>query len=314
LVAALLLLACSAGSVSAPPRDRTGNAKQGASTVPGDAATEQPSPDAAPSEPAPTRQPFLPAPDRPLPREPEPLADLLTRTTRSLRRSIEAWAPGGTPSTARPPEDVVLLALHQQRIYRLLGRDSALAAATIDRLPGWLAGEARANTTAAAGLFSLVTPISSSSGFLTEPPPPAGELLVYYREAERRFGVDWEVLAAVHHVETKFSRVRSASTAGAQGPMQFIASTWDAYGLGGDVHDDHDAILGAANYLQASGAPESYRNALYNYNHAWEYVDSILAYARQMMRDPRDFFAYYNWQVFVLTTTGDQRLTGPGLD
>ena len=29
--------------------------------------------------------------------------------------------------------------------------------------------------------------------------------------------------------------------------MQFLPSTWDAYGLGGDIHDPHDAILGAAN-------------------------------------------------------------------
>jgi membrane-bound lytic murein transglycosylase B len=33
--------------------------------------------------------------------------------------------------------------------------------------------------------------------------------------------------------------------------MQFIPSTWAAYGLGGDVHDPHDAVMGAANYLHA---------------------------------------------------------------
>ncbi|MGH2579259.1 MAG: lytic transglycosylase domain-containing protein [Actinomycetota bacterium] len=116
-----------------------------------------------------------------------------------------------------------------------------------------------------------------------------------------------------NYTESKFGRVVSASSAGAQGPMQFIPSTWAAYGLGGDVHDPHDAILGAANYLHASGAPGNYRVALYHYNPVPEYVDAVMRYARQMTRDPRTFYAYYNWQVFVLTKHGDLRLTGPGL-
>jgi hypothetical protein len=33
-----------------------------------------------------------------------------------------------------------------------------------------------------------------------------------------------------------------------------------------------------------------------------------------MQKDPRDFFAYYHWQVFVRTTQGDVQLTGPGRD
>ena len=31
--------------------------------------------------------------------------------------------------------------------------------------------------------------------------------------------------------------------------MQFMPATWAAYGLGGDVQNERDAILGAANYL-----------------------------------------------------------------
>jgi membrane-bound lytic murein transglycosylase B len=79
-----------------------------------------------------------------------------------------------------------------------------------------------------------------------------------------------------NYAESKFGRVVSASSAGAQGPMRFIASTWAAYGLGGDVHDPHDAILGAANYLHASGAPENDRVALYRYNPVPEYVDAVM--------------------------------------
>jgi hypothetical protein len=63
----------------------------------------------------------------------------------------------------------------------------------------------------------------------------------------------------------------------------------------------------------ASGAPGNYRVALYHYNPVPEYVDAVMGYARQMTRDPRTFYAYYNWQVFVLTKHGELRLTGPGL-
>jgi membrane-bound lytic murein transglycosylase B len=95
--------------------------------------------------------------------------------------------------------------------------------------------------------------------------------------------------------------------------MQFIPSTWSAYGMGGDIHDPHDSIMGAANYLHRSGAPSRERQALFAYNHSGAYVNAILRYANQMRRDPRNFYVYYNWQVFVLTTKGDRRLTGPGL-
>jgi hypothetical protein len=32
-----------------------------------------------------------------------------------------------------------------------------------------------------------------------------------------------------------------------------------AYGLAGDIHDPHDAILDAANFLHANGAPANVR-------------------------------------------------------
>jgi membrane-bound lytic murein transglycosylase B len=94
--------------------------------------------------------------------------------------------------------------------------------------------------------------------------------------------------------------------------MQFIPATWKAYGLGGNVHDPHDAIMGAANYLAASGAPGDYPAALGHYNPSKSYVKAVWLYARQMMREPAAFLEYYNWQVFVITTHGDVQLTGPG--
>jgi membrane-bound lytic murein transglycosylase B len=142
---------------------------------------------------------------------------------------------------------------------------------------------------------------------------PASILLAYYREAGRRFEVPWSVLAAVNFVETKFGKLRNASAAGAQGPMQFRPATWRRYGLGGNVHDAHDAILGAANYLRASGSPRDLRGALRHYNPSPSYVDAVLRYAHRIASDRTMFFALYNWQVFVKTTRGDRRVTGPGL-
>jgi soluble lytic murein transglycosylase-like protein len=258
-------------------------------------------------DPSPEPEVFAPDPDAPIPTWPAELAAELVTVTEALRGSIDQWT-----KVERAPRVLVLQALYQQRIYGTLARDADLRSRVLDRLPQSLRGMARANSTAGAKLVSLVTPISKPSAFRTARPERAEVLRGWFEEAEARFGVDWELLAAVMYVESKFGRVRSASTAGAQGPMQFIPSTWAGYGLGGDIHDPHDSILGAANYLHASGAPDQERKALYAYNHAWEYVDAIQSYADQIRKDPRNYYAYYHWQVFVLTTEGPVRLTGPG--
>jgi membrane-bound lytic murein transglycosylase B len=263
----------------------------------------------------PCPQPWLPLPepDAWIPRAPDRLARALDATTRSLRAAIARWTTESDVSSGRAPLDVQLLALYQQRIYRMLARDPALARDVMARLSSSVAREGRINVAAGSDLLSLASPVSRPDLIRTQAPEPPGVLLGFYREAEERFGVAWQVLAAVNYTESKFGRVVSASSAGAQGPMQFIPSTWAAYGLGGDVHDPHDAIIGAANYLHASGAPGNYRVALYHYNPVPEYVDAVIRYARQMTRDSRTFYAFYNWQVFVLTKHGDLRLTGPGL-
>jgi membrane-bound lytic murein transglycosylase B len=94
--------------------------------------------------------------------------------------------------------------------------------------------------------------------------------------------------------------------------MQFLPSTWDTYGMGGNIGDPRDAIMGAANYLAASGAPGNYRRALFAYNRSEVYVEAIISYARRMIIEPRDFFVYYSWQVYVMTRRGPVRITGPG--
>jgi membrane-bound lytic murein transglycosylase B len=204
----------------------------------------------------------------------------------------------------------VLYALYQQRLYRLLARDRGLARATLVRVSERLAKTGRDFVAAHRELYRLTPPITSAR-IKVGRAPPAHTLLGYYREGQRRFRVSWNVLAAVHFVESKFGKLRSASAAGAQGPMQFLPATWRAYGLGGNVHDPHDAIIGAANYLHASGAPRNLRRALYAYNHSTAYVDAVLRYARRIAADRTTFYALYCWQVFVKTPNGDRRVTGP---
>ncbi|WP_327049267.1 lytic murein transglycosylase [Microbispora sp. NBC_01189] len=317
------LLACGlAGLVSlsgcAGARGEGSPAVSGGAEAPAASATppERPSGDpSAPTTPeqSPPAEPQAepPAPDAKIPKDPAALAGALTRTTALLRDAVDDWRRTGDPAKGQAPEPVVLLALYEQRLYRHLARHSDVASRTYGRLPKDQAARARDNVTAVRDLLSLAHPVSGPVKFRIEPPEPADVLLDGFRRAGRRFGIDWQVLAAVMLVETKFGRVRSPSYVGAKGPMQFMPGTWKAYGMGGDIDDTTDALLAAANYLHASGAPGDYRRALYAYNHSQAYVDAVLLHARQMKRDIRNYYAYYNWQVYVITTKGERRLSGP---
>jgi hypothetical protein len=238
----------------------------------------------------------------------------LVRTTARVHRAIDRWRAQGNPSTPRPPLAVELAALAQQRLVIRLTAEPRRAEAVLARVRGRLRPHVVATVRARLALLRLGHgPPRPLHTFRTGRPLPPDVLLRYYRQAQRRFQVDWHVLAAVNFVESAFGRLRSPSWAGALGPMQFLPSTWSAYGLGGNIHEPRDAVLGAANYLRASGAPRDYRRALYAYNPVSSYVEAVLRYADRMKRDLRAFYTYYSWQVFVRTPSGLRRLTGPGL-
>jgi Transglycosylase SLT domain len=250
-----------------------------------------------------------PAPHASLPRDPAALAQRLTETDRELGAAVDRWRTEGSLERHPPPDDVTLWALHQQRIHLLLTPREHLAEQVLALVPGRVAAHLRATFRARRGL-GKITP-ATPGRYRTGPPEPPARLLAYYRSAQRRFGVGWAVLAAINFVESAFGRMRNSSAAGAQGPMQFIPSTWEAYGLGGDINDPRDAILAAANYLHANGAPRRLRAALYRYNPSELYVNAVLAYTERIRREPRAFFSYYSWQVFVRVPGGTRRITGP---
>jgi membrane-bound lytic murein transglycosylase B len=244
-----------------------------------------------------------PPPDAPLPTGPRTLAAAIAENEEGLRAAVRTWDLEDPPTEA-----VTLHALFQQRAARLLARRPDLVGRVLDALPPSLRYSTRQTSTAFRELGRL-TPPTTKKRFRTGEARPAAELMRHYRAAQRRFGVGWHVLAAVNMVETQFNRLRNDSTAGAQGPMQFIPSTWRAYGMGGDIHDVRDAIMGAANYLRASGAPRDYRRALFAYNRSSLYVRAVRRFARVMARGR--YPQLYAWQVFVRTPQGDRRLTGP---
>ena len=111
-------------------------------------------------------------------------------------------------------------------------------------------------------------------------------LLPLYQAAGIEYGVRWEVLAAINEIETDYGRNLNVSSAGALGWMQFMPTTWKQYGVDAnkddlkDPYNPADAIFAAARYLKAAGAEQDLRKAIFAYNHADWYVDSVLMRAR----------------------------------
>ena len=249
----------------------------------------------------------LPAPDAALPRQPAALADALAATTRRLRAALESWDPADAV-----PRDVTYLALHHQRMLRLMAKRRALGDAALARLPEAVRGEARDSVRAMRHLADIPRDPKNLPRLRVARAAPAADLRRFYGDAQRRFGVHWTILASVNFVESAFGRIRSASEAGARGPMQFLPATWRQYGMGGDIDDPRDAILAAANYLRASGARDDIDRALFAYNHSTSYVRAIRRFAARMRTDERTFLTYYSWQAYMRTASGTRRLTGPG--
>ncbi len=120
-------------------------------------------------------------------------------------------------------------------------------------------------------------------------------LLPIYQAAGIQYDVPWQVLGAINEIETDYGRNLSVSTAGAVGWMQFLPSTWKRWGVDAngdgiaDPYNPADAIFSAARYLHAAGASKSIQNAVFAYNHAWWYVQSVLLRAELIGGMPKSF-------------------------
>jgi hypothetical protein len=106
------------------------------------------------------------------------------------------------------------------------------------------------------------------------------------------------IVAAIHYVESDWDRSPLPGVApgtrnymGAEGPGQFLVSSWATYGVDADgdgVADPYsipDSVFATARLLHADGAPADWPDAIFDYNHAWWYVHEVLAKAASLHLD-----------------------------
>jgi membrane-bound lytic murein transglycosylase B len=229
----------------------------------------------------------------PMASDPAQLADDLVADEHALR----------DPSTG---EAALVAAAHrQQAAYRAIGRHPEWDATTRPRIPPPLLDVYDRNVDARRQLTAMTTVRVTLPAWRVGPPAPADDLLGYYHQAESETGVGWNYLAAINLIETRFGSIVGPSTAGAQGPMQFLPSTFASYGQGGDINSPRDSIVAAGRFLAADGFAGDRDHAIYAYNHAHEYVRAVNQYAALIAADPAAFASYYRWDVYCYTTAGD---------
>jgi membrane-bound lytic murein transglycosylase B len=207
------------------------------------------------------------------------------------------------PSTG---EAALVAAAHrQQAAYRAIGQHPDWDATTRPRIPAALLDTYDRNVDARRALNAITPARTTLPAWRIVPPAPAEELLGLYHQAESETGVAWNYLAAINLVETRLGSIDGVSTADAQGPMQFLPSTFAAYGQGSDIHSPHDSIIAAGRYLAANNFANDHDHAIYRYNHASDYVRAVNQYAALIGGDPAAFAGYYRWDVYCRTTAGD---------
>lgn len=149
------------------------------------------------------------------------------------------------------------------------------------------------------------------------------EYIPIYQAAEAEYGVPWNLLAAIHRMETRFSTMANmVSPVGAIGHVQVMKCTfvgWEYPGCGGlgnadipdsdlmdpkiitqyggygvDANQDgkadpwniEDAIFSAAHMIAANGGAEgNFQKAIFAYNHSEPYVAEVMKYARMYVEE-----------------------------
>ena len=231
-----------------------------------------------------------------VPAQPKAAAALLASVEAALR----------DPSTAQA--DLPDLGHQQQVIYRVLSKDAVRSAAVVAALPLRWRSVAERHLAARREFLRMSRGRGPSTlpAWRIIPPEPAEQLISYYKKAEAATGIEWEVLAAVNLVETGMGRIDGVSVANAQGPMQFLPTTWTEPGIGaGDIRDPHDAIQAAARYLVRRGGLKDIRRGLWGYNNSDYYGRAVLLYASLIKDDPRAYTGLYHWEIHFNADAGD---------
>lgn len=108
---------------------------------------------------------------------------------------------------------------------------------------------------------------------------------LYQRASWSVGGLDPRILHAIHQLETGCSGstgLTNRSGSGAQGPMQFLPSTWRNHAVDGngdgitDINNVEDAVYTAAAYLKACGYPDI-QKALWGYNPSTSYYNRVMS-------------------------------------
>jgi hypothetical protein len=172
------------------------------------------------------------------------------------------------------------------------GKNSAKGPVTLAPLPttltpplGW------------AGSGSLGAPIAGVPNFFVESFDIPPFLLPIYQAAGTAYDLPWQVLAAINEVETNYGRDLNLSSAGAEGWMQFLPSSWERYGVdaNGDGYQDPynpaDAVFAAARYLAAAGGAKDISGAVYAYNHSQAYVEAVMLRAQLLGGTPPELLS-----------------------
>jgi len=142
--------------------------------------------------------------------------------------------------------------------------------------------------------LALQNGIAGVSSFFIESFQIPPFLLPIFQAAGTAYGIPWQVLAAINEVETDYGRDLSVSSAGAEGWMQFLPSSWAQYGVDAngdgfrDPYNPADAIFAAARYLRAAGAQHNLKAAIFSYNHSASYVESVVLRAQLLGGTPSE--------------------------
>jgi len=255
-------------------------------------AIATPTPGATPNLPVPT-VPGVPS----VPGVPKPSATAAPGKKPSKPGQSKPGAGGGqtAPTQGRPTGNQKFRAgnLNSKKLTAKLRREAKKKAKA--KVPGRAPD---GTPTVGNPTFSLATPGAAPIGvpnFFIDKFRIPPFLLPLYQAAGIEYGVRWEVLAAINEIETDYGRNLNVSSAGALGWMQFMPETWKQYGVDAnkdklkDPYNPADAIFAAARYLKAAGAEQDLRKAIFAYNHADWYVDSVLMRARLIGGLPSNF-------------------------